>query len=82
MKNSGDNVFRRCSVGPEEAALVRDYLDGHDLRQIPERRSSKTYGNSPGGSPLPTMNRSELPGSQPGTSPIFVIAFAGNAIRP
>ena len=31
MKNSGDNVFRRCSVGPEEASLVRAYLDGHDL---------------------------------------------------
>ena len=31
MKNSGDNVFRRCSVGPEEASLLRAYLDGHDL---------------------------------------------------
>ena len=31
MKNSGDNVFRRCSVGPEEASLVRAYLDGHDF---------------------------------------------------
>ncbi len=31
MKNSGDNVFRRCSVGPEEASLVRAYCDGHDL---------------------------------------------------
>ncbi|MGA2258649.1 MAG: tyrosine-type recombinase/integrase [Thermoguttaceae bacterium] len=31
MKNCGDNVFRRCSVGPEEASLLRAYLDGHDL---------------------------------------------------
>ena len=31
MKNSGDNVFRRCSVGSEEASLVRAYLDGHDF---------------------------------------------------
>ena len=31
MKNSGDNVFRRLSVGPEEASLVRAYLDGHDF---------------------------------------------------
>ena len=31
MKNSGDNVFRRCSVGLEEASLVRAYLDGHDF---------------------------------------------------
>lgn len=31
MKNSGDNVFQRCSVGPEEASLVAGYLDGHDF---------------------------------------------------
>ena len=31
MKNSGDNVFRRSSVGLEEASLVSAYLDGHDF---------------------------------------------------
>lgn len=31
MKNSGDNVFRRCSVGPEEVSLLRAYLDCHDF---------------------------------------------------
>jgi len=31
MKNSGDNVFRLCPVGPEEPSLVRAYLDGHDF---------------------------------------------------
>ena len=31
MKNWGDNVFRHCSVGPEEASFVRDYLAAHDF---------------------------------------------------
>ena len=31
MQNSGDNVFESLSVGPEEAALVSDYLGAHDL---------------------------------------------------
>jgi hypothetical protein len=30
-QNWGDNVFRHCSVGPEEASLVRDYLAAHDF---------------------------------------------------
>ena len=31
MKNSGDNVFRNTPVGPEEAALVSQFLASHDL---------------------------------------------------
>jgi site-specific recombinase XerD len=31
VQNSGDNVFEHLSVGPEEAALVSDYLGAHDL---------------------------------------------------
>ena len=31
MQNSGDNVFENLSVGPEEAALVSNYLGAHDL---------------------------------------------------
>ena len=31
MKNSGDNVFRNVSVGPDEAALVKSYLNSHDF---------------------------------------------------
>lgn len=31
MKNSGDNVLRNIAVGPEEAALVNDYLGAHDF---------------------------------------------------
>ncbi len=30
MKNMSDNVFRNLSVGPDEAALVNDYLNSHD----------------------------------------------------
>jgi hypothetical protein len=31
VKNSGDNVFEGIAVGPEEAALVNDYLGAHDF---------------------------------------------------
>jgi integrase/recombinase XerC len=37
VQNSGDNVFENLPVGPEEAALVSDYLGAHDLARNSQR---------------------------------------------
>ena len=58
MKNSGDNVFRRSSVGPEETSLLLAYLDGHDFAANSRRAIIQDLGSSPLGSPAPMPNRS------------------------